>query len=131
MLEVEIYSKEENPKLLKTVQLKNVPLSININVAEFKDEIYTEIYGDNIEEGKKDYFCKIKAYDGTKKVPALSDDDKKGNLADSYYLYNDIYSSVLSKYKINEVYQILSGTYKEAENRAGEAESEKSVFSTV
>ena len=131
MLEVEIYSKEENPKLLKTVQLKNVPLSININVAEFKDEIYTEIYGDNIEEGKKDYFCKIKAYDGTKKVPALSDDDKKGNLADSYYLYNDIYSSVLSKYKINEVYQILSGTYKEAENRAGEAESEKSVFETV
>lgn len=131
MLEVEIYSKEENPKLLKTVQLKNVPLSININVAEFKDEIYTEIYGDNIEEGKKDYFCKIKAYDGTKKVPALSDDDKKGNLADSYYLYNDIYSSVLSKYKINEVYQILSGTYKEAENRLGEAESEKSVFETV
>ena len=131
LLEVEIYSKEENPKLLKTVQLKNVPLSININVAEFKDEIYTEIYGDNIEEGKKDYFCKIKAYDGTKKVPALSDDDKKGNLADSYYLYNDIYSSVLSKYKINEVYQILSGTYKEAENRAGEAESEKSVFETV
>lgn len=53
LLEVEIYSKEENPKLLKTVQLKNVPLSININVAEFKDEIYTEIYGDNIEEGKK------------------------------------------------------------------------------
>ena len=131
MLEVEIYSKEENPKLLKTVQLKNVPLSININVAEFKDEIYTEIYGDNIEEGKKDYFCKIKAYDGTKKVPALSDDDKKGNLADSYYLYNDIYSSVLSKYKINEVYQILSGTYKETENRAGETESEKSVFETV
>ena len=131
LLEVEIYSKEENPKLLKTVQLKNVPLSININVAEFKDEIYTEIYGDNIEEGKKDYFCKIKAYDGTKKVPALSDDDKKGNLADSYYLYNDIYSSVLSKYKINEVYQILSGTYKEAENRLGEAESEKSVFETV
>lgn len=131
LLEVEIYSKEENPKLLKTVQLKNVPLSININVAEFKDEIYTEIYGDNIEEGKKDYFCKIKAYDGTKKVPALSDDDKKGNLADSYYLYNDIYSSVLSKYKINEVYQILSGTYKEAENRLGEAESEKSVYETV
>ena len=129
LLEVEIYSKEENPKLLKTVQLKNVPLSININVAEFKDEIYTEIYGDNIEEGKKDYFCKIKAYDGTKKVPALQDDDKKGNLSDSYYLYNDIYSSVLSKYKINEVYQILSGTYKESENRSGE--SEKSVFETV
>lgn len=129
LLEVEIYSKEENPKLLKTVQLKNVPLSINLNVAEFKDEIYTEIYGDNIEEGKKDYFCKIKAYDGTKKVPALQDDDKKGNLSDSYYLYNDIYSSVLSKYKINEVYQILSGTYKESENRSGE--SEKSVFETV
>lgn len=46
-------------------------------------------------------------------------------------MYNDIYSSVLSKYKINEVYQILSGTYKEAENRLGEVESEKSVFETV
>lgn len=54
---------------------------------------------------------------------------KKGIFPILTILYNDIYSSVLSKYKINEVYQILSGTYKESENRSGE--SEKSVFETV
>ena len=112
LIEISIYDKNNPSEKIMTVPLKNVPPSVDLTVAEFMadDGYYSKIYGDDIDAGKKDYFCTITSYDGARKLPAEKDD--KGNKSEVYYLYDDIASSVLSDFKIPEVYKILQGSYK-------------------
>ena len=121
LIEVEIYSdKDCTPEsYLHTVPLANVPNSINMDVAQFKKDDttndYYKIYQDaTTEGGAKQFYCKLIAYDGAERYPVEGERtaaDEKGNPISTYYLYKDIATDILQKYKINTVYQMLNGTY--------------------
>ena len=120
LIEVQIYSDADCTNLVHTVPLKNVPNSINMDVAKFvKDDVendYYKIYGSSTTDaGEKQLYCKIIAYDGAEHYPEdgseQTDEDKKGNSTEEYYLYKDISTSILQNYKITEVYEMLNGTY--------------------
>lgn len=126
-IEVRVYNELPNPEKEETlnpkiITLNNVPSRINMDIAKFvegKDNDYSEIYGSNIREGSitKKYYFELIAYDSAVRYPIdgskQQEEDLKGNKADSYYLYSDVSTDILSKYKITDVYHILSGTYKE------------------
>ena len=121
LIEVEIYrDKECTPEsYIHTVPLKNVPNSINMDVANFKsgdtENDYYKIYGSSsTDAGAKDFYCKLVAYDGAQRYPvgaAQTEADQKGNSTSYYYLYKDIATEILQDYKINEVYNILNRTF--------------------
>lgn len=124
LIEVEIYSdKACTPEsYLHTVPLKNVPNSINMDVAKFEkgitDNDYYKIYKDaTTDGGAKDFYCKVIAYDGAQRYPtdgsAPTEADKKGNATSNYYLYKDIATEILSEYKVNKVYEIFNGTFQD------------------
>lgn len=124
LIEVEIYSdKDCTPEsYLHTVPLKNVPNSINMDVAKFEkgitDNDYYKIYKDaTTDGGAKDFYCKVIAYDGAQRYPtdgsAPTEADKKGNATSNYYLYKDIATEILSEYKVNKVYEIFNGTFQD------------------
>ena len=124
LIEVLIYADEDctDSSFRNKVSLKNVPNSINMDVAEFKindtENDYYKIYRDTTTEGgAKDFYCKIVAYDGAMRYPvdgaARTEDDDKGNATEYYYLYKDIASSILSEYRITDVYSILNGNFSE------------------
>ena len=126
-IEVRVYNELPNPEKEETlnpkiITLNNVPSRINMDIAKFvegKENDYSEIYGSNIREGSitKKYYFELIAYDSAVRYPIdgskQQEEDLKGNKADSYYLYSDVSTDILSKYKITDVYHILSGTYKE------------------
>ena len=117
LIEMQIFSDQECKTLIETVPLKNVPNSINLDVAEFKEDeenIYSKIYVSSKKEGTKDFYFKIVAYDGASYYPVdreQTEEDKKGNKTEIYYLYEDIATAVLSEVKITDVYHMLSGVY--------------------
>lgn len=122
LIEVYIYSDSECTDLLDKVELPKVPNTINMDVAEFQagntENHYFKIYKETTTDGgAKDYYCKIIAYDYSKRYPVdgseQSESDKKGNSTGYYYLYNDIATEILQDYKITEVYSILSGNFSE------------------
>ena len=130
LIEVQIYSDEECTQKIHTVNLYQVPNSINMDVAKFKrgntENDYYKIYGESeTGAGAKTFYCRIIAYDGAQRYPVdgseQSEEDRKGNAIDSYYLYKDIATTLFTNYqlKITEVYSILNGTYAKAdESRA-------------
>ena len=120
LIEVMIYSDAECTNHIHTVPLKNVPNSINMDVAKFvkgdTENDYFKIYGESTTEGgPKQFYCKLVAYDGAQCYPAdgsaQTEADQKGNGIDTYYLYKDIATTILQNYKITEVYSMLNGTY--------------------
>lgn len=120
LIEVMIYSDAECTNHIHTVPLKNVPNSINMDVAKFvkgdTENDYFKIYGESTTEGgPKQFYCKVVAYDGAQRFPAdgsaQTEADQKGNGIDTYYLYKDIATTILQNYKITEVYSMLNGTY--------------------
>ena len=120
-IDVSVYSSSDcaESDWIKTITLNNVPPTINLDVAKFQVNVendYSEIYGHTTKEGVEYRFCKILAYDGAQRYPvdgsAQTDDDKNGNPQETYYLYDEISSSVLSEYKVNELYSIFNGTYE-------------------
>ncbi len=120
LIEVMIYSDAACTNHIHTVPLKNVPNSINMDVAKFvkgdTENDYFKIYGESTTDGgPKQFYCKLVAYDGAQRYPAdgsaQTEADQKGNAIDSYYLYKDIATTILQNYKITEVYSILNGTY--------------------
>ena len=121
LIEMSVYGDESCTNLLDTIELKNVPNSIEMDVAKFGDEAYGRIYG-NSKEGTKPLWCKITAYDGAQRYPEdgseQSEQDKKGNAAKEYYLYSEIYSEILSNYKITELYAMMNGTYGSSSERS-------------
>ena len=113
LIEVSIYSDEAlTQQVGETISIKNVPNTITRNVAEFEEGVenaYSAIYGStersNVDQKR---WCKVVAYDGSQFYPAdgteQTDEDKKGNASFTYYLYEDISSAFLSKYKVADLY---------------------------
>ncbi|MDD7610572.1 MAG: hypothetical protein PUJ82_06630, partial [Spirochaetales bacterium] len=137
LIEMLIFSDKECKTLIETVPLKNVPNSINLDVAEFKENeenIYSKIYGSSKKEGTKNFYFKIVAYDGASFYPSdreQTEEDKKGNKTEIYYLYEDIATSVLSEVKITDVYHIMSGVYDLENSSSREADNSSLSVKTV
>lgn len=115
LIEVYIFDNPEcSGEPIHQVSLSNVPLTIELDVAKFGDENYSKIYGTE-KVGEKQFFCKIKGYDGAQRYPTdggnQTPQDLLGNPTEAYYLYSDISESVLGEYKITEVYDMLNGSY--------------------
>ena len=128
LIMVKIYNDPEcTPEsFVHEVPLKNVPNSINMDVAKFKKgditTDYYKIYGHaDTDAGELPFYCKVVAYDGAERFPIDADqteEDKLGNAVDYYYLYKDIATEVLQEYKITEVYSIYDGTYTDSSSSA-------------
>lgn len=115
-IDIHIYSDKDCLNFLKTVSLNNVPLNIALDVASFKEDAYTAIYGSSEKNGAKQLYCKIDAYDSAQKYPTefgknQSAEDTKGNKTSSYYLYDKLAADILSKYNIARLYEMMNGTY--------------------
>ncbi|MBO4858927.1 MAG: hypothetical protein J5527_10485 [Treponema sp.] len=103
----------------KIITLNNVPSRINMDIAKYvhgEENDYSQIYGSTEKAGSKKFYCELIAYDSAVRYPIdgseQSEEDLKGNKTDFYYLLTDISTDILSKYKITDVYHMLSGTYK-------------------
>ena len=132
-IEIRLFEDKEctKPAADEPVVLKNVPLSISMDAASYDSQgenyIYegeTKDFSINVaKDGKgKPFYCRIYAYDGSSRYldegETASAEDEKGNCAEYYYLYKEIYTPVLQYYKITDLYSILNGTYKEEGARA-------------
>ena len=105
---------------LSTITLTNVPLTIDLDVAEYdydtdsnyKQNAYYKIYGDYDEDNPqtKEFYCTLTAYDDAATYPLEGEGSSDGNSTTSYYLYSDI-STLISTYKVTEIYHMLNGTY--------------------
>ncbi|WP_022932377.1 hypothetical protein [Treponema bryantii] len=121
LIEVNVFSDAAKQNKLHTIELKNVPNTIKLKVAEFEEgenNDYAKIYGSTISDGERNRFCTIVAYDGAQYYPVdgseQSAEDKKGNAADVYYLSeNEAISQLINQYKITGLYQMMAGTYSE------------------
>ncbi len=103
----------------KIITLNNVPSRINMDIAKYvhgEENDYSQIYGSTEKSGSKKLYCELIAYDSAVRYPIdgseQTEEDLKGNKTDFYYLLTDISMDILSKYKITDVYHMLSGTYK-------------------
>ncbi len=103
LIEVSIYSDEGlTQQMGETIRIKNVPNTISLDVAEFEEGIennYSAIYGSTERTaGEQKRWCRVTAYDGSQYYPAdgseQTEADKKGNASLSYYLYEDLSSTV-------------------------------------
>ena len=122
---VNVFSDPEKTKLIHSIELNNVPPTIDLDAAKFEEGIendYSKIYGSSLKEGTKEFYCSIIAYDSAQRYPvdgsAQTPVDKKGNAIDYYYLYEDISSLILGDYKITEIYKMLSGKYSANSSRS-------------
>ncbi|MBP3743753.1 MAG: hypothetical protein J6J00_12285 [Treponema sp.] len=105
---------------LSTITLTNVPLTIDLDVAEYdydsdsnyKQNAYYKIYGDYDEDNPqtKEFYCTLTAYDDAATYPLEGEGSSDGNSTTSYYLYSDI-STLISTYKVTEIYHMLNRTY--------------------
>ncbi len=128
-IDIKFYSDPECTNLLTTITKSNVPPTISLDFANFADgqeNDYSKIYGSTSKNGTQIRYCTITAYDDAKRYPVdastSSSDDANGNSTSTYYLYDDISSSVLENYKITEVYKMFAGTYLlSGENRSATA----------
>lgn len=106
LIEIKVY--DQDNQLKAVVPLTNVPPTIDMSVATWKDENYNLIYGDS-KSGTKYYYCEVIVHDEARKIPF--DENDKGNTLTYYYFNDDIYSDLLSVYKATELYKILNGSY--------------------
>ena len=133
LIEVRVYADEScSGTPLKTIQLPNVPLTIEQDVAvynETKANDYSVIYGHvdangiAIKDGTKaERYCTLVVYDGAQRFPAdgsaQSEADKLGNRVNYYYLNSDVSKLFTAGYKITELYHILNGSYEQNSSRS-------------
>ncbi|MBP3743751.1 MAG: Ig-like domain repeat protein [Treponema sp.] len=121
LIEVNFYSDSEMKNKLHTRTLENVPNTIKLNVAEFvegdTENDYYKIYGSSSVTNavEKTFYCSIVAYDGARHYPTdgseQSEEDKKGNATNIYYIKDSV-SSLISSYKAPGLYHIKAGTYE-------------------
>lgn len=132
IIRVKFFSDPECTNEIHHVDISNVPPTISLDVAKFAEDVdndYAKIYGSNKKGGKKPpIYCSIIAYDEAKRIPVTDadkkDDDDMGNSTDVYYLYDDIYTDVLSTFKVTQLYSIMNGTYTDEDtSRAAAAKS--------
>lgn len=135
-LVVSVFSDAECKNLLTDIELKNVPPTIELSAAKWgaeeSDELYgfyEKIYGSE-KAGTKQFYCTVTVYDEARRCPSVENDE--GNSRTAYYLYKDIYSALLNKYKVTELYHILNGSYNAEENSSSKnatSASNSSAFS--
>lgn len=138
-LVVSIYSDAACTNKIRDVELNNVPPTIDLAVAKYNDGtgIYEAIYGDvqksadgTVTAETKQFYCKITIYDEARHCPEIEND--AGNSREAYYLYNDIYSSLLKTYKITEIYHMLNGSWQDTSTaRAAESEDTSTIIQKV
>ena len=122
LIELSVYKTENFEEApLTTVELKNVPLTVEQDVTEYRDEEgrYEAIYRENDLEDKDEtgtahrYF-KIKVYDDAERIPVnpseALEDDGKGNCADYYYTDEGLAKALEKAGKITNLYHIQNGT---------------------
>jgi len=125
LMEIQVFDESGNKLGDPICITPSVPRSIDITAAEFgKDEIYSAIYG-SVAEGQnfedKNFYCQIRICDeariyrtpdaGVSPRSGNSVSIEDGNWTDVYYLNNDIYSKLLSKYKLPDLYHMKAGSY--------------------
>lgn len=126
-LVVSIYEDAARTKHIKDVELKNVPPTIDLAVAKWGEKegelagIYESIYGEE-KSGTKAFYCTITIYDEARHCPPIENDT--GNSRDAYYLYKDIYTDLLKKYKTTQIYHMLNGSYESTDVGSRDATSD-------
>ena len=119
--------------------LQHIPQNIRMKVDTFLFDrtgktkgLYNGLYGDDDRAGKKNFTYTLRIYDSAKeyKTPGnlTASNESVGNSTGDYYLSDDLYTEVLSQYKIHDVYAMLYGSYtgKTGQTRAAaEADAEK------
>ena len=142
LIEVNIFSDPELTDLKATVPLKNVPNSINMDVANYKKDDttndYYKIYGDipELTDKSKVFYFTIKAYDEAKRIPidgsTPTAEDNKGNESVTYYLYEAISADpILSLFKITDLYHMKNGTFSLSSAEANREAVSKTVEQVV
>ncbi|MBO4532219.1 MAG: hypothetical protein J5726_00775 [Treponema sp.] len=125
LIEVKIFENADSTEPMKVVELKNVPLTIEQDVAVYEantENDYSVIYG-NTEFGKAaQRYCTVTIYDGAQRYPedgsAQSEQDKKGNSTNTYYMNSEMTSLLQGAFKITDLYHMLNGTYEAGESRS-------------
>lgn len=106
------------------IVLTNVPISIEVEAANYDTDASKYIYEGITQKFEldvptngdgKEFYYKLFAYDGAirylEKNATQTDDDKKGNRAEYFFLQKDIYEDIGQYYTTTELYSIMSGTY--------------------
>ncbi|MBO4532194.1 MAG: hypothetical protein J5726_00650 [Treponema sp.] len=138
LVEVNIFEDAACTKLLKTIPIPNVPLTIDLDVAEFSaTELndYAQIYqilkdGLADKKGGTAYrYCTLTIYDGAQRYPAdgsaQTEADQKGNQTNTYYVNDDEIAKLFTEYKITELYHILNESFGSSAGRAISIDSVK------
>ena len=129
LIELSVYSTPEcnEEDFLHTYTLKNVPLTVETDAAEYGvtdseginqyDKVYrSDLSGapDKDSNGTAKRYFKIKVYDGAERYPVSDsealEDDLKGNCADYYYTDDGIADALVAAKKITNLYHIQNGT---------------------
>ncbi|MBR3645245.1 MAG: hypothetical protein IKN54_02410, partial [Lachnospiraceae bacterium] len=132
LIEVNIFESEDSTTPMKTVKLENIPLTIEQDVAVYDAEEandYAIIYGHTdangiiAEIGETEHrYCTLTIYDSAEKYPvdgsAQTEEDKKGNGTNVYYMNSEVSSLIQGKYKITDLYHMKNGTFDLATDRA-------------
>ncbi|MGP1577038.1 MAG: hypothetical protein ACTTH7_06050 [Treponema sp.] len=100
----------------KTHILKNIPQTIRMTVDAFSSQnagFYKGIYGTNKYAGNQVFSYNIKVTDSARLYQDTQNREGsgEGNSTETYYLYEDLYKDVLSKYKIDKVYNMTRKSY--------------------
>lgn len=135
-IKIYFYSDPACTQYLHDVELKNVPPTIELDVAKFiagENNDYAKIYQHTEKGYKEKVYCRIEAYDNAQRYPSDGSNqeasDTKGNCTTTYYLYEEIATDVLSDYKITDVYHMFSGNYSNGDaNRAATGNSIKEIL---
>ncbi len=123
-IDVNVFSDIEQTNLVHTVSLPNVANSIDREVAHYneadaEDDYHKIYFGASTESDvTKTFYCSILSYDNAQRIPVdgtdQTDEDKKGNCTNIYYL-NDSVSDLINSYKMTGLYKIKNGTYTKTE----------------
>lgn len=141
---------DENDSYLARREVSNIPPSLGIVVGEYSEsetaelsdsnKFYKAIYGDvgdvfdtRYRKFKATVSDSARTYKG---ADVASDSSERGNISDCYYLYEEIYTDVISKInedntKGNAYKYLYSLITKRAENRETLTEDEKNILSTL
>ncbi len=137
LIEVKIFENENAADPMKIVNLTNVPLTIEMDVAVYdatEANDYALIYGHTDENGiilpqSKDTeqrYCTLMIYDGAQRYPIdgseQTEEDLKGNSTDVYYMNSEISAILQGSYKITDLYHMKNGTYGTDAGRTAAAE---------
>ena len=130
LIEVNVFENADSTEPLKTVELRNVPLTIEQDVAVYeagKENDYSAIYKDTDFGKAAQRYCTVTIYDGAQRYPAdgsaQTEADKKGNNTNTYYMNSELSSLLQGAYKITDLYHMKNGNYTANSDRSVSGES--------